>query len=195
MLLPNTVPLAVPAAFVIGAVTFVGPCAPARLTSSGNSKMAALSIIYAIGTMLGFATLGALGSLLFEAVFVISPWMYAIIGVAAIVAGVRELLVRDEAHDHAAKATSTLSSFASGYASAWTLAPCCTPIVVAAITISSAPWQTALVLAAYGLGHSLPILLLQRFTAFLTRPRTQDVISLALGGLGIALGAYYLVLA
>ncbi len=198
-MLPHALGLAVVVAFGIGIVTFIGPCAPARLSSIRSTARNELrdALLYAGATAAGFATLGAVGSYLFAAVFMLSPYMYAALGIIAIVGGVRELYgLGAHTHDERnASSPNPWTAVAAGYASAWTLAPCCTPVVTAAIGIAASPVQAALVLGAFGFGHALPIIGLQRIASFATQPRVRELVTFTTGGLGIAIGLYYLILA
>jgi cytochrome c biogenesis protein CcdA len=189
----HSIPLAIVAAFGTGLVTFIGPCAPARIAASRNGLILAMS--YVAGTALGFAILGAIGGMLFEAIFRYSPIMYAIIGIIAIVTGIHQLWPTDDGHSHNAKAPDSLFlSALSGFASSYTLAPCCSPIVISALTITTNPADSAAILGAFGIGHALPMLGLQTIVNRFAH-RFGSVMTVALAGLSIGLGAYYLVLA
>jgi cytochrome c biogenesis protein CcdA len=190
-MLPHNLALATLAAFGLGILTFIGPCAPARLATADRGQSRAFG--YIAGATAGFATLGALGALLFTAIFLFSPIMYVAIGVIAIVTGIRQLTVR---HDHQKRKAvdNPVLAALSGFASAFTLAPCCSTIIIATLTLTSNAAATATILAAFGLGHTAPMLGLQaainRLGSVIEAP-----LELALGGTSLALGVYYLVLA
>ena len=198
-MLPTSIPLAVLVAIGIGIITFIGPCAPTRLAVATDARNDELptGLLFIAGTTVGFGILGLLGSLLFTMIFAVSPIMYAIIGVVAIVNGLRELWPHDD-HQHEptkGKHFGRLGAFAAGFGSAWTLAPCCTPIVIAAITIAPNALSVGLILAAFGAGHAVPVMGIQRLTALFSSPKWEQSISLALGALSLGFGAYYIALA
>lgn len=190
-MLPHNLVLAVIAAFAMGLLTFIGPCAPARIASADRGIGRAYAYIGGAG--IGFALLGALGALLFSAIFLFSPVMYVAIGAVAIFTGIRQIAF---SHNHAAGRLIDTPALAgvSGFASAFTLAPCCSTIVIATLTLTSNAAASAVILAAYGIGHALPMLGLQAAINRLGH-LIETPLELALGGISLALGAYYLVLA
>jgi cytochrome c biogenesis protein CcdA len=208
-------PLALASVFAAGVLTSFGPCVAPRylaVTAMANaSNRPALTIgaflagLTGAYVVLGFAA-GLLGSL-----WSISSSIDIVLAVSLLLGG-SFTLVRARA-PHASGTCAHIRSKARlegsiggtalvGAATALVISPCCAPIIVAIVATSSAlgtPVAGAALLAAFALGHAVPLFfsgvagsfVMQRFARF-TVSQAPAVIA---GTLMLALGCYYAVLA
>jgi cytochrome c biogenesis protein CcdA len=86
-------------------------------------------------------------------------------------------------------------TFLSGIGFAFLFQPCCTPIVVAILTLVHNPALAALYLAVYGFAHATPAWL----TPLLRRPFASERFIYAstfiTGGVSLAIGTYFILVA
>jgi cytochrome c biogenesis protein CcdA len=207
--------IAYPMVFAAGAVTGVGPCAAPRFVAVAALAGAArrpwgVVAMFGAGVagayvVLGFAaaTLGTLWSA--------SPAIYLALAVALAASAVATLL-RGGPRAHASCAAPRSAAvpvrasfggvFLLGASSAFVVAPCCTPVLaaIAGLTVASGRVADgAALLAAFGCGHALPVLLTgaigARLAAALGRFSACGARATVAGGLMLALAVYYGVLA
>jgi cytochrome c biogenesis protein CcdA len=200
--------------FAAGILTSFGPCVAPRylaVTAMANaSSRPALTIAAFIAgltgayVVLGFAA-GLLGSL-----WSISSVIDIVLAASLVLGGVVTLFRAREpqatsACSHVHKEPHFGGSVGGtalvGAATALVISPCCAPIIVAIVATSSAvgtPGTGAALLAAFALGHAVPLffsgvagsLVMRRF-ARLTVSQAPAIIA---GTLMLALGCYYAVL-
>ncbi len=203
-------PAAVLVAFGAGIVTSVGPCVAPRYVAlaalvSGAPGRARLqrSVGFMIGIVAGYVALGMLAS---SAVRIAqgAPWLYGVLAAALLVGGVVTLVVRT---GHTCRAhrgmldTSHGGAFMLGAASAFVASPCCTPLIAAVGSyafVVHRPAFSAAVIAAFALGHVLPlasVIFGVRALAPVVRGLGGEFVSAVSGGLSIALALYYGLLA
>ena len=207
--------IAYPMIFAAGAVTGVGPCAAPRFVAVAALAAAARrrwAVVVAFGTgvacayvALGLAA-GTLGTL-----WSASRTIYLALALALAVSAFATLLRRPR-DTHATCEGSRIGTtpisasaggvFLLGASSAFVVAPCCTPVLAALAGLTVASGRVAegsALLAAFGCGHALPVLLTGAIGAKLTvalRPvSASGAPAVVAGGLMLALAAYYGVLA
>lgn len=181
-----------PASFIIatmfGLLSCVGPCVQARVTFGGGKAPALAFLVTNIAT---YGALGFAGGLVVEALYSWSPLVYAFLGIASIVTGIRALLhVSAHCHDVPAPRIAALA----GMTSALSFQPCCAPIILTTLTVAPSPIFASLVLMVFGVAHNAPLFA----SSLLSRVNTrvpQDLTAIIVGGLGIAYGCYWLILA
>jgi cytochrome c biogenesis protein CcdA len=207
--------LAFASVFAAGVLTSFGPCVAPRylaVTALANaSSRPALTIgAFLVGltgayVVLGFAA-GLLGSL-----WSISSAIDLVLA-ASLLLGGAFTLVRARApqahsacthvHENAPFKGSFGGTALVGAATALVISPCCAPIIVAIVATSSAvgtPAAGAALLAAFAVGHAVPLFfsgvagsfVMKRFARF-TVSQAPAIIA---GTLMLALGCYYAVLA
>jgi cytochrome c-type biogenesis protein len=216
--LTSRTPAALALVFVAGVVTSVGPCvAPRYLAVAaivGRDRHPLVPTLAYVGGLIGALTavgfagglLGRLGS---------ASRTIDVILAAALIAGGAHALVRAQPppghEDHGvcegagepAKSPRSIGAvFLLGAASALVISPCCTPVVAtiaATTTATGEPLFGALLLALFGAGHSLPLLITSQAGATLTRRlplRSYGQASAIVSAvLMLALGGYYAVIA
>ena len=208
-------PLAYPMMFAAGAVTGVGPCAAPRFVAAAalaaNARRRPL-VVFAFGAGVAGAyvalglSAGALGAL-----WAVSRTTYAALALALAAAALATLLRRPH-HDgadcdgvHAGMPHQPArhgGAFLLGASSALIVAPCCTPVVAALAGLTVASGRVAdgaALLAAFGCGHALPVLLTGtigvKLAAALAPFSASGAPSIVAAGLMLALAAYYGLLA
>lgn len=187
-------------AFITGLATSFGPClAPryvalaAQLTSGASGMSIGSFLMGCIGGYVAFAAGGALVTALQAS----SPVVYALAGVMLATVGLRYLLAGDDIrHDHTNRKNDSFGArFLSGLCCSIFGAPCCMPVAVALGAQSSAydVGYGALALAGFGIGQSLPLVVVALASRF--RPirwiQPLPVRSTIAGTLLIAMGALY----
>lgn len=200
-------PFALLFAFGIGVVSAAGPCTPARLVwltnaAAGARRPWAFIAAFVGGTVCLYASFALVGALA-DVMLHYQPWIYAIIGVTSIWFGIREIWQADY-HEHATGASGRPSSlgaaFLQGLGFGALVQPCCTPVlfmVATTVAPQSIPYA-ALVLLAFGLGHGLPAFAVgpaTRFLHWLHDRGLSTTVAMALGGISIGIGGYFLLLA
>lgn len=203
-------PYAPLAAFVAGAATSVGPCnAPRLLAAAGIATgrpatrwmhAGALSA----GLISAYALFGVAASV-FSGAFQYSRAIF--IGLAALLAicGARTLV-----EDRSVKCcertierrASVGASFLLGASFAFVLSPCCTPVVAAIAAYSAESGNAAFgvsSLAAFALGHALPLLLLAAgspvSSRWFARLHLSEGVPVVSASMMFALAVYYGLLA
>lgn len=151
---------------LVGACGFIaaaGPCAAPRfavfaaLSQTSARRGNALGAAFVAGTCLCYAGIAYVAASLGHA-FVSSPYVYVVVSVVLIAAGLRDVAMAEKSCSHVGSA-SLGASFIAGGASAAMLSPYCTalivPIVLAA-SQSGRPLDAAVLAGAFALGHSIP---------------------------------------
>jgi cytochrome c biogenesis protein CcdA len=196
-------------AFAAGAASSFGPCIGPRLLTvaalcarhRGAGRWIAAGIFTA-GLCAGYAIVGTIaGAAGFASAF--SPAIYRALAIAAIAGGVWTIVRKPQRAccERERRFGGGLGFFA-GLASAGITSPCCGPIGAALAGVAAAsagPRYAAAILAAYALGHVLPLAAVAASSV-----RTGGAAARALAGgagatisgaLMFAAGAYYAVLA
>ena len=205
--------LAVPVVFAAGAATGIGPCAAPRYVAVAALSGAA-SRPWTVVAAFGAGVIGAYVALGFAAgtvamLWSASPAIYLALAIGLASSAVVTLLrAGSPAHTscaggrHAPPRASLGGAFLLGASSTFIVAPCCTPVVagIAGLTIASGRTaEGAGLLAAFGCGHALPVLLGGALGSRLgAAVRSLDACgapAVVAGGLAFALAAYYAVLA
>lgn len=207
--------LAYPMVFAAGALTGVGPCAAPRYVAVTALAAAARRPWVVVATF-GAGVAAAYVALGFAAATIGTLWsasrtIYLALAFALAVSGIVTLL-RPAHPVHAACERSGSAArrvrsgfggaFLLGAASACVVAPCCTPVLagIAGLTVASGRVADGgALLAVFGCGHALPVLLGGAIGARLSRAHGRFARSgapaVVAGGLMLALAAYYGVLA
>ncbi|MGH7716960.1 MAG: cytochrome c biogenesis protein CcdA, partial [Vulcanimicrobiaceae bacterium] len=154
--------LALGSAFVAGLGTSLGPCiAPryiilASFITQGIPVCRALAfVIGCVGGYLVYACAGALISGLRFGTHVI----YAILGLGLVWCGVRSLMTVHACSPKPRSLASFSAAFIAGLSSSMVFSPCCAPIAIGLglQTSGQDAGMAALILLAFGLGHTLPL--------------------------------------
>jgi cytochrome c-type biogenesis protein len=197
-------------AFAAGVLSSIGPCIAPRLLAlaavvTNARRPLRLTAAFVTGLVAAYASFGLVGSLLGE-VRALQTAIYALVACAAFVGGVRQLVVVGaHAHEHACDAhaphgtTPSLGGAALlGASFAFVVSPCCTPLVVALVAYAGnvgSPSAAAALLAAFALGHALPLFAVAfggaRIGRIVGRVANAQAVAVVSGALLIGLGAYY----
>jgi cytochrome c-type biogenesis protein len=193
-----------------GAVTSLGPCVAPRFiavtalaTTPGVHRWKAIASL-AAGLCASYIVLGVASGIAVR-IAAFTANMNAILAVAMIVYGIVTLVRQspDDACAHGAEKKRSLSGiFLFGASFGLVASPCCTPVVVLLGSLAatrSAPALGALLVAAFAVGHAVPLALAGfgwhwigiRASAGTWGSASQTIS----GALMLALGAYYGVLA
>jgi cytochrome c-type biogenesis protein len=196
-------------AFAAGVATSLGPCvaprfvAVAALASAGRARWKSIAA-FAGGLCVSYVALGVASGLL-SRVAALSVHLYAALALVLLAAGSYTLLREPTLHpcDGTKAANGSLGgAFLLGTSSALVTSPCCTPVIVIlgslAAARSSAPYGAALI-AAYALGHALPLAGAgfgwNAIGVRLNAESWSGALQTVTGALMLALAAYYGVLA
>lgn len=196
-------------AFAAGAASSFGPCIGPRMltvaalcTRHRGIRRWIAAGVFTVGLCAGYTIVGTIaGAAGLASAF--SPWVYRSLALAACAGGVWTI-VRSSgtACCNGEQRVSNGLGFLAGLASASVTSPCCGPIGAALAGIAAAsagPRYAAAVLTAFALGHVLPIAMVAagsfRSGGFVARVLASGAGATISGGLMIAAGAYYGVLA
>jgi cytochrome c-type biogenesis protein len=201
--------IAYPLAFGAGAVTSAGPCvAPRYLTLAailhGAARPWAVIAAYVGGLVAAMIALGLALDLL-TLVRNVTTIVDAVLAIALATAGLATLARGGtcvEHHAHRPQALGVGGIALLGAGGALVVSPCCTPVLLAIAGLAvtgSRLGNAALLLAAYALGHALPLLLAGAagaplVRAFATFAGTHAPATVS-GTLMLALASYYGVIA
>jgi cytochrome c-type biogenesis protein len=192
-------------AFAAGAATSLGPCVAPRFVAvtalgamPGAARWKAIAAL-ACGLCAGYALLG-IASGLAARIAAVAAHLYAVLAIALAALGAYTLWGGADRHRcvPAKRPSASLGgAFLLGASFALVASPCCTPViaVLGALAATRSPASGALPVAAYALGHALPLACAglgwerigSRANADVWKAATQTVG----GGLMLALGAYY----
>jgi cytochrome c-type biogenesis protein len=203
----------VPVAFVLGVLTSIGPCLPLRFAAlsayAHEQRRHALLIAatFIAGCTLVNGIIG-LGVVSVDLIADYSTELYWTLAVLSLIAGVVVLLRRPAEHNHAhdteAKSASTSFGgvFLQGMLYGLPFSPCCAPAVLALLgmsTYAGVVGYGGVLLAVYGFGHALPLLvappILDRVTALATRRDLVPYINVTTGAAMFCASAYFGLLA
>lgn len=191
--------------FTAGFASSVGPCiAPRYLmlaayaTQRRDATKAAVFVMGCLGGYLVYACAGALIAFM----RVGTHFVYAFFAVALVVAGLRALTTSFP-HSCASAGQASFSlggAFLAGVLSSMTFSPCCAPIAfgLGLVAAQHDLTITASLLLAFGLGHTLPLVVIAAAasTRRLERFRLpQDVGATISGSLFLMVGGLYAILA
>lgn len=198
------------AAFAAGVATSVGPCTAPRLLAAAGVATGSpatrwsLTGALAAGLISAYALFGVAASAL-SAAFDYSRDIF--LGLAALLAacGLRTLLWdrRDDCCVPQTERRASLgATFLLGSSFAFVVSPCCTPVVAAIVAYAGGSGGAAFgaaCLAAFALGHALPLFVLAALGAagssWLVRLRVSEAMPVVSASMMIALAAYYGLLA
>ena len=199
---------ALTAAFTAGFATSVGPCmaprylALAALTakSSGTARWIRV-VLFAAGLLLCYTLLATAASLV-TAALALSQQLYWALAVSFVGYGLRQLIVYHHCRHHDAKGASLGAPALCGTALGLVFSPCCTPVVpaIAGAAAASGSFGSSLAtVGAFALGHMAPLAAvgigLTLPERLLPAGQLEDAAATTAGGLMIALGCYYGLLA
>jgi cytochrome c biogenesis protein CcdA len=202
---------AFPVVFAAGAFSSFGPCvAPRFIAVAGMSagrrprETAMLVGAFVCGLAAAYACFGAVASVLGKAVQY-STVVYAILAIALACAGSVTLWGFERhscANDAIRKNTGAGASFLFGAFSALVVSPCCTPLAIAVIAYTSAsadPLYGSGLLAAFAIGHALPLIgagaAAHHLSTLVLGANLRNAANTVGAALMLALAAYYAVLA
>lgn len=200
-------------AFVAGLVTAAGPCLGTRLASvtaltaglEGARRVAAAGT-FVSGIVASYVLIGSSSALWWRIAHGAS-WTYAALAVGLGVCGIRALVQVGAQRSCAVRAcaprmASLGSAFLSGASFALVASPCCTPILATIAGVAAkapSPFFGMGVAGAFALGHTAPVFPALfgsgRLYAGLRRHSLQRPASIVAGGVVLALGGYYALLA
>ena len=163
--------IAFPVAFALGILTSVGPCLPLRfaaLSAHATERRSALLLACAFiaGCTIVNGIIGV-GVVSVETIADYSTELYWVLAVLSLIAGIVVIVRKpsEHEHDHAERGSKPRASiggvFLQGMLYGLPFSPCCAPAVIALLgmsTYAGVPGFGALLLAAYGFGHSVPLL-------------------------------------
>lgn len=202
-------PVAVLLVLAGGAIASMGPCTAPRtiavVSLAGNAPPKARFVI--VGSFIGglaaaYASFGIFASIL-GVLSNLSHWVYAALGCALGITGTITLARSGRGHACSASRPQSLgSAFLLGSSFALVISPCCTPILMAILAYCAQTQNLAysvLLLAAFALGHSLPLLVAgaaaSRCARWVSRFALGQCVEVVAGGLLICLSGYYLCIA
>jgi cytochrome c-type biogenesis protein len=198
----------VASAFLAGLTTSVGPCvaprylALAALVANMNGRRRWLRVIcFMAGLLLCYGVLAATASLV-GAVVALSRFLYLGLAVCFLGLGLRGLIVTQSCERARMVGTSSGLALITGGALGLVFSPCCTPVVglmAIVTTATGSPFTALLTVLAFGLGHVAPLATVALGLDLGERLAFRHVLDDAMvtigGGLSLALGCYYGVLA
>lgn len=199
----------VSAALIAGAASSAGPCAAPRFALIGMLSGARSSVetirasaLFVAGLACVYASFGAAASWLAHAI-AWSTAIYCLLAAVLVANALRSILQPPRPKcETRAPSRNRGGAFVLGASSALVVSPCCTPFAVAAAASAAAgnaPLSGAEVLAAFAVGHCLPIVAaattVGRFVRWTRWCPPREATSLISGGVMLALGSYYAVLA
>ncbi len=203
-----TLPI-VSTAFLAGVASSIGPCAAPRLALIGilsgtrsYAETVRQSAFFVAGLASVYACFGAAATWLVRAI----EWSmvaYCFLAALLVANALRSILVVPRSNcDVPSHAGMRGGAFVLGASSAFVVSPCCTPFAVAAAATAAAgssPLSGAAVLAAFAVGHCVPLVAAMttvgRLACVVRWCPPREAISLVSGGVMLAIGAYYAVLA
>jgi len=199
----NGSPDGIPIAAAAGLLTSIGPCVAPRYIALASllqrPQRTRTVALFVSGMLLAYSVLGyGFGAL--AIVTRSASIVYVGLSAILIVSGSRMLLRKSACRHHDRPATGLRSSgaFSLGAASALSVSPCCTPVLIAISGLAGAGGSTAsrfLVLAAFTIGHAAPLIVAGPIAAAVDRrlPRWHagPAPAVVSGALMIGLGAYY----
>lgn len=198
--------------FGVGLLSSAGPCIAPRFIAItglvlGGSRAQAVRLTsgFVVGLVATYATFGLLSSLLVR-VNGLSQQFYWLLAGLMLVGGLlalRESRAEPCGRKHDAAHTASVGgALILGASSALIVSPCCTPLLLAIVTYTSAvanPKYGALLLGCFALGHAVPVFLLSiganRFSEIAKHFHIEGASSVVAGGLMLFLAGYYAVLA
>jgi cytochrome c-type biogenesis protein len=199
------------AAFAAGIATSFGPCvaprfvAVASLSSQAHGAARWLRIAAFVGGLCAsFVLLGTIaGGVGLLARY--ATWVYAALAIATIAAGIRAIVTQPQpcaAGESTGARASNGAAFLAGAGLTAIASPCCGPVaaaLAAAATAGGSPLFAATTLAAFALGHAVPVVAIACGASSLARWAHAHIPAWAVatvsGALMVALGGYYGLLA
>lgn len=203
-------PYAPLAAFAAGVATSVGPCnAPRLLAASGiatgnpSARWLHAAALTA-GLTSAYALFGVAASA-FSGAFQYSRAIFIGLAALLVLCGARTLVADPSVQccERAVERRASVgASFLLGGSFALVVSPCCTPVIAAIAAYSAASGNSgfgAACLAAFALGHALPLLLLaagsSACSVWFMRLRLSEGVPVVSASMMFALAAYYGLLA
>ncbi len=192
-------------AFTAGLASSIGPCiAPRYLILAAylaEQKERSRAVVFVAGCLGGYLVY-AFGGVLIALFRIGTHVIYTLLALALIVCGGRTLAA---IQDHACKtqrpsAVSVGPVFLAGFVSSMMFSPCCTPIAIALGLQAAQDGGTmaALLLLAFGLGHTLPLALgalAASSKMFSRHGLPHDACATVSGSLLLMVGGLYAILA
>lgn len=202
-------PAAVPLVLVGGAIFSMGPCTAPRMIAlvslAGNAPFRmrfAIVGTFIAGLAMTYASFGIFAGLL-GTVSGLTHWVYLAVGLALGIGGALTLI--RIGHDHSCSTNRPRSLggvFLLGGSFALVISPCCTPILLAVLSYCAQTRNivySVVLLSAFALGHSLPLLFAaaaaSRCARFVSRFALSQSIEVVSGALMLCLSGYYLCIA
>ncbi len=199
-----------PLVFIAGVVSSLGPCTSPRIVALSSLVLRSRNPVLVGSAFIGstiatYAFFGVVGSLVRDLVGYAS-WIYAGVAVAALAGGIVTLVGanvhRHEEHVRERPERNAFSAaFLAGVGFALMVSPCCTPILVVIVAYTSAHGNVAQgsgLLAVFGLGHAVPLLVAlaggRALVGRLWASRWAQGMQVGAGTCMMALGAYYALL-
>jgi cytochrome c-type biogenesis protein len=199
-----------PALLVLaGLVSGIGPCAGVRgaalmslISGESGGRRAAVGA-FVLGVMSAYSLL-ALAAPLFAELSRESTILYVVLGFGLVASGIRSLWGQRHRCGASPKPgrRSVGAAFATGFASSAILSPCCTPLILCILTFQAQaghPQTAAFLLAAFALGHAIPVVATTLLAAVPLRRfftwAQGDSVAIVSGALQIGVGVFYAVLA
>lgn len=198
-------PLAV---FGMGVVSSLGPCMTTRLGVLGGllrgtrgRRRAVISAAFLSGILLASLALTASAAFLRHAVAA-ATLVYVAIAVLLAYSGVKTILdsSSNRGCGHERICISYGSSLLTGLGLGLVISPCCTPVfgALALAAATATPWASLGTATAFALGHAMPLLVgtvPYHALEHAAENRSWWAVQTVAGGVMIALGAYYGMLA
>jgi len=166
----------------------------------GKRPMAA-PLAYCSGIVCGYLALAAAAETM-RTISAFTTAIYAVLACALLFGGTLKIVRSDEhrvckSHDIAVSTVG--ASLCAGFASSAVLSPCCGPLALAMSAGAGGTSSPLLPVAAFSLGHVLPVAAGAKAGAWLKNitatPALSGAYATVFGGLMVALGLYYAVLA
>jgi cytochrome c-type biogenesis protein len=198
--------------FAAGVASSIGPCVAPRFIAVTScitgQRRPIITLAAFLGGLIGTYMLFGLAASLISDIVTIAPLVYALVAVGLVVGGILTLArakFRDHDHDHEddvpARPRSLIRTALFGASFALVISPCCTPmiaVIVAYTSLVGHPIYGSLLLAVFGIGHSVPLLCYglvdARFSRWVSRFSFEQALQIASGTMMLVLGAFYLVL-
>ncbi|MBV8722778.1 MAG: hypothetical protein JO277_11535 [Candidatus Eremiobacteraeota bacterium] len=191
-------------ALVAGTLSGIGPCAAPRFLAvtslSARESRWRTPAALTCGTVAGYATVGTIAASTLRALAV-SPALYWTLGAACTCAAIASIVRRSGRSCCTPQSMRTSASFLVGFVSTLGAAGCCAPVAIALAETASgaAPGFPCALFVCFALGQSLPLVVAaagwSRLEALARDDVARGAAATVNGGVLLALGAYYALLA
>lgn len=192
--------------FAAGVLSSFGPCTITRLLAvsglsieSPRKGRTRAAVAFTAGLVTMYIGFGAVAGLL-TGILRFTHAVYFALAAGCLIAGARTLLreVNEQQCCEDPPGLANGGAFVTGAGFAFVVSPCCAPVLAALLLYGAQSGNTpgsCLLLAAFGLGHAVPViaasLLTQRLRDAAASLRVSEALRVVMGGLLLSMAGYY----